>query len=412
MNQESNIMCKYILILFSISLVHILPLHSMKRPRSESHVPRSDSIAGRVKLRHMHIDWVTDLPQELWEKIIACSDGNVKNKIRTVCKKFAELAVKNNLNILIHDPLTLHHDDAQYFLFALAREAGSRDQATLARIVQNLCACGVDINVYISDPNCWIILHHISPLSEAAKCGNLSMVCVLLQEKADVESVPPSVHSPTPLWLACRYGHGEIVQELLDAGASKDCLGEFKLNNECNVLRPIAIAALKGHLDIIKQLLLHKDYIMPGRKDYAIAKNYRYFNPDWLSPLCAAMMGSQDTIARFLLDECYADFELQQLDTTTKWAIRTDINEALCMASRFGYKYGIQQLLAHGADPNTLEKATGYPPLGLVALGNYIDCARLLLQKDACLEAVSAYHIAQSTPQMQALLAEYNFFDS
>ena len=61
-------------------------------------------------------------------------------------------------------------------------------------------------------------------------------------------SVPDSISSTTPLLLACRYGHAEICQRLLDAGARTD---------ERNDLGDTALheAAQGGHVAVAGRLM-------------------------------------------------------------------------------------------------------------------------------------------------------------
>jgi ankyrin repeat protein/ketosteroid isomerase-like protein len=87
--------------------------------------------------------------------------------------------------------------------------------------------------------------------------GDLEKVRTLIRERADVNSVYPIVNSfldgHTPLLVAARDGHTEIVRELLQAGA--------KVRVEDWVFKgaPIHKATYNGNPEILKMLLAHPD---------------------------------------------------------------------------------------------------------------------------------------------------------
>ena len=75
--------------------------------------------------------------------------------------------------------------------------------------VQKLLDLGVD-------PNTLDEKYHTTPLCQAAQCGHLDVVDVLLENVADPD-LPDDVD--TPLYHAANFGHADIVDYLLAAGA-------------------------------------------------------------------------------------------------------------------------------------------------------------------------------------------------
>ncbi|KAM6117101.1 LOW QUALITY PROTEIN: ankyrin repeat and SOCS box protein 12 [Pterocles gutturalis] len=87
-----------------------------------------------------------------------------------------------------------------------------------------------------------------TPLRLAATWGRVRSVKVLLAHGAEVDSL--DVKAQTPLFMAVSNGHRECVKVLLDAGASP----AGSIYNNCS---PLLIAARDGDVDIVRQLLDH-----------------------------------------------------------------------------------------------------------------------------------------------------------
>lgn len=87
-----------------------------------------------------------------------------------------------------------------------------------------------------------------TPLRLAASYGHLSCLQVLLAHGADVDSL--DVKAQTPLFTAVSHGHLDCVRVLLEAGA---CPGGSIYNN-CS---PVLIAARDGATAILQELLGH-----------------------------------------------------------------------------------------------------------------------------------------------------------
>lgn len=87
-----------------------------------------------------------------------------------------------------------------------------------------------------------------TPLRLAASYGHLSCLQVLLAHGADVDSL--DVKAQTPLFTAVSHGHLDCVRVLLEAGA---CPGGSIYNN-CS---PVLTAARDGAAAILQELLVH-----------------------------------------------------------------------------------------------------------------------------------------------------------
>ncbi|NWY60062.1 ASB12 protein, partial [Chionis minor] len=87
-----------------------------------------------------------------------------------------------------------------------------------------------------------------TPLRLAATWGRVRSMKVLLAHGAEVDSL--DVKAQTPLFMAVSNGHRECVKILLDAGASP----AGSIYNNCS---PLLIAARDGNVDILQQLLDH-----------------------------------------------------------------------------------------------------------------------------------------------------------
>ncbi|XP_010160459.1 ankyrin repeat and SOCS box protein 12 [Antrostomus carolinensis] len=87
-----------------------------------------------------------------------------------------------------------------------------------------------------------------TPLRLAATWGCLRSMKVLLAHGAEVDSL--DVKAQTPLFMAVSNGHWECVKVLLEAGANPS----GSIYNNCS---PLLIAARDGDVDILRQLLDH-----------------------------------------------------------------------------------------------------------------------------------------------------------
>ncbi|XP_009879390.1 PREDICTED: LOW QUALITY PROTEIN: ankyrin repeat and SOCS box protein 12-like [Charadrius vociferus] len=127
------------------------------------------------------------------------------------------------------------------------------------------------------------------PPCPAATWGRVRSVKVLLAHGAEVDSL--DVKAQTPLFMAVSNGHRECVKVLLEAGASP--IGS--IYNNCS---PLLIAARDGNVDILQQLLDHgaETNVQPRLPEWA-ANSVACSGPLYL----AAVYGHLECFKRLLL---------------------------------------------------------------------------------------------------------------
>jgi len=89
-----------------------------------------------------------------------------------------------------------------------------------------------------------------TPLSVAARNGNLTMVKLLLSNDAETDPEITDYGWGPPLGEAIREGHTDVVKELIEAGADVNGITYSESSN-----RPIHVAAWQGRTDMIEILL-------------------------------------------------------------------------------------------------------------------------------------------------------------
>jgi len=113
----------------------------------------------------------------------------------------------------------------------------------------------------------------------------------------------------SPLHLAARYGHLEIVKILLQAGAKLDILDKFGWS-------PLHKAAYREHLEIVKILL-------QAGADPDIQNNH-----GWSTLYRAAYHGQLEIVK--ILIEAGVDINLKNEDGETAWDYATQAIKAAC----------------------------------------------------------------------------------
>jgi len=122
-----------------------------------------------------------------------------------------------------------------------------------------------------------------TPLIEAAACGSLRVVRVLLSCGAPVSVDAQDARGCTALMLAGWRGHADVVRELLAAGARVDV-------RDRDAWTALAFAARFGRLEIARVLLDHG-----AQRDAASSAHER-------TPLMHAVLMGHVEVARMLLD--------------------------------------------------------------------------------------------------------------
>lgn len=119
-------------------------------------------------------------------------------------------------------------------LFCAAGQANSAD-------VNHVVRTGVNVRQTVN---------RLTPIQAAAYRGDVTSLSLLLRGGARVEN---HAHGPSPLYIACRYGHAGFVRRILKAGAYVD--QPFEVDG--SMVTPMYAAAMHGHVDCVRLLLDH-----------------------------------------------------------------------------------------------------------------------------------------------------------
>lgn len=169
-----------------------------------------------------------------------------------------------------------------------------------------------------------------SEIHEAAAEGDAARVKELLKENPEL-ALEKDVRNETPLHIAAREGHLEVIKVVLKAGAPID-IGD---NEEST---PLDVAAIFGHMEVAEYLV---------KKGAAID----HADVNGLTPLHFAAYNEQPEIAAFLIERG-ADASATTVNGSTP----------LHGAVYNGDVATMTLLLENGADPNVRNSA-GYTPL-------------------------------------------------
>ena len=205
---------------------------------------------------------------------------------------------------------------------------------------------GVDVNVrdfYDSD----------TILITACKVGNLDIVKKLVENGADINNTilcnSGEVHS-TPATIATKYGHIEITEYLLNAGADiKEC-GHILLNEASRLgVLDLVKKMVDSGVDVNKKAMDEVNIVTASRKGYLDVVEYLILNganlnkknADGETALISAFRWKHFDILNMLIEKG-ADVNQQDNRGET----------VLMMASQTGHLEMIGKLIENGADVN------------------------------------------------------------
>ncbi|KAI1722404.1 ankyrin repeats (3 copies) domain-containing protein [Ditylenchus destructor] len=97
-------------------------------------------------------------------------------------------------------------------------------------------------------------LNEIEPLWSAAGKGNLTFCQFLINHLNQVNVNEPSPEGITPLHNACRYGHLEIVELLIENNADVELISTVA-EDELSLETPLMIACSQQHVKVVEYLL-------------------------------------------------------------------------------------------------------------------------------------------------------------
>ncbi len=225
-------------------------------------------------------------------------------------------------------------------------QVGSNMETALSRAtslgwektVETLIAYGADLEVATNEG---------SPLCIAAANGFTQVALLLLDNKANIETISGYELGGSPLYIAASNGHNQLVRMLLEHGA--------KLETDAGRGTALCIAATEGHLDVVRMLLKK-------------GANIEAIDGYGSTPLCLATSNNHTAVAEALLENG-AMPEARSPDGT-----------ALCIAAGNGYTQIVSKLLDY--DANFKAEASGKTdskPLDLAAGNGHDEVVKVLL---------------------------------
>ncbi|XP_077297995.1 uncharacterized protein LOC143919520 [Arctopsyche grandis] len=216
------------------------------------------------------------------------------------------------------------------------------------------------------------------PIHNAIKHGNINVVIFLVEQGADV-NIEDKFNGNTPLNMAARYGHVEIVKYLLESNQISD------------IKSSIDTAVFHGRVEIVEILMPNDnaEYLLHARFNKAVRmgnieeckkfiKNLEETNPDRLKSMLiesfalhvAAEYSHIGLIENLLNYGMHVDKHDQYNRTPLIYAVRNNSIEV------------IRVLLDNGADPNSPVDVDPNA-LGYAAMNCAADVFELLLSKGA-----------------------------
>ncbi len=214
-------------------------------------------------------------------------------------------------------------------------------------IVKSLLGKGANVNITGGR------VGRVTPLHLAVRNGHLNVVKVLIDALADVNR--KTRRNYTSLHLAAQNGHLDVVEFLIDKNSDVSAKTQEGYT-------PLHLAAQNGHLDVVKYLISEKGAEIDLRGHFQ------------LTPLHLAAQNGSLSVVKVLL----AMAKEPDCSPVTRRG-----HTPLHLAAACGNKTVVELLLSKGKAKIDLQSHIGFTPLHLAARNGHLNVVKVLIDKNA-----------------------------
>jgi ankyrin repeat protein len=202
---------------------------------------------------------------------------------------------------------------------------------------------------FVKEPSTRAATIEAKIISESVVKGDITKIQEAIQAGADVNV--RYKYGFTPLLIASRNGHTEIVRLLLTANA------DVNAPDKTNGFTPLWKASQKGHTEIVKLLLT-------ARADVNAVDKKEGVSPLWI----ASRNGHTEVVKLLLTAKADVNAADKTKGVTPLWK-----------ASQNGHTEIVKLLLTAGADVNEADKTKGVTSLWIASERGHVEIVKLLL---------------------------------
>jgi hypothetical protein len=152
----------------------------------------------------------------------------------------------DNTRFEIESPSSFYQESSHYRQVTIPVLMVAADAADTLLVQSGAQVCLKGDTAHVAGTTCHANIVGIGLLAVSRIGDDLGLMCTLLNMGADVNC--KDANGKTPLIIASKRGHLDIVKKLLEKGADVNC-------KDANGKTPLIIASECGHLNIVKNLL-------------------------------------------------------------------------------------------------------------------------------------------------------------